>query len=690
MALLSTLVAGAVASIPVATLGVLNLISGPDASGRAERKTSRSPQRTQLMERSQPSKATMIQSDGHHTTMSTAAAHPPTTHPKAGGPSGFTSVLDDPTLFPVVNSADTEAEDLFRDPYTQQLYLCTEDEMPLPDSDTSFHISEQDNQRKRALMNGLVGNEHIQRRPETTDFKNALSDEPSAAILRSMNPARNANLNQAFSRVSHFKHDDARPEGTGLIARGEMFGGNKIGYNWDDVWALRRNIVNQFNIRRGPNAVDPTVHLTHTTQTDSKHNGTRPSNMDVGQLRKRRGTIDNMSIADRSNTLPSRQSLLEKSERAGHGRRRRDASRDIANHKKASSTLLQRSTRENTRVALGARRRSGQSLSSRANAHDTKTFRRALREDTTLALKTRNRTRAGRQTLPSASMVRKAGDGAARPVHNRLRRPDGRLVGARDRGTVVRSRNQRSDNVRPRVRDDSGKGAVPHKHKRRFFRNANLPQRHADQTSGILKHGGLRMKTSQRELFNLGGEPVAQRAAIPAQASKEWAHRRKNRGRGSVHGKAGRAVLPTPKVNYELRGRATGLNRNGQRSSVRQQQFSSNLRRGAIAHERVNRKAGFATGHAATNHATVTRVNGQEVSARPGNGLLPKRSANAHPQGRQSLRARATVRRTPVPKSFPAHKAPAAALSRAGGRQELQHGSSTSQPTQHGRLEFED
>lgn len=793
MALVSALVAGAAATIPVATLGVLNFFSGkresstqPQPHTRAQKPTQPCPQRTQLMAQTPSVNPTSRSLDTH------APAH--SAPAKLGQADTLQvaesySVLDDPELFPTANNSDLTADDLFRDPYTQQLYLCTEDEMPLPDTDVSLHPSSEDSQRKRAWMNGLIGNEHIRRKPESTDHKNSWSGDPSAAILRTTNPAREASLNHAFTRVSHFKHDDARPAGTGLIPRGEQFGGNKIGYNWDDVWSLRRNIVNRFNVRREGPSMHPVTHLAHTTETQKRHPGNRPVNMDVGQLRKRRGSLDNVNIANRSNSIPSRQVLLEKSNHPTTSLRRRDAtralarqqnmgnathakhanreatrvalknrdttrrrrknlptntqtgrairssgvathrnrdmsrnianrpnaeplrlrrsnrsggvathrtrdtSRDIGGRRNREPLRLRRSNRENTRIAVHPNKSTTRDISKIDNRQSNIRYQRSTRERSVLVARNRNLERRQRAAKPKA----KQHGNRTRAEQTHILRADGMRVGTRNRGTATRVRNSRRGVVDAKLRDDAGKGTIVDPHKRKFFKNANLPTGRTQQTSGFRLRGGVGHQAVRPETVHgarAGG--MGKRSSMMLRNRNERAFNRENRGSGTAHNQT--AIQPQlrgPKINHEARGRVTGVNRNGQQRALRPRNVTSSKRSGIAHRQRTQRDTMFA-GHSATRHARVRKGRGSEVAGRPGNGLSRSGVAETRPKGRQNFRRKVNVRRASAPKALPVigKRRPTARLARGPKTNEVQHANRrhTFQPASaaHGRLEFDD
>ena len=51
-----------------------------------------------------------------------------------------------------------EGKDFYRDPYTQQLYLCTENELPGADTDYDLHPSDLASARNLDVLNGRVKN----------------------------------------------------------------------------------------------------------------------------------------------------------------------------------------------------------------------------------------------------------------------------------------------------------------------------------------------------------------------------------------------------------------------------------------------------------------------------------------------------------------------------------------------------
>lgn len=365
--------------------------------------------------------------------------------------------MDNLNLFPIAGQdPEQQPEDLYRDPFTQQLYLCTENDAPLPDSDHSFHISAEDSERSRGRLNGLVGNENLHRREETTEFKNCWSGDPSASLLQSMNVTYGTRLDRAFKQVSHFKRDDYRPQGTGLIAKEHRFGANMNGYHTSDVQSLRRGVIDPFRVPNRPGAVEPSRDMTQTAQTSVSHASIRPTNVDAGQLRKKRGAIDSKDMLERGAPIPQPQHLLE--------------------HVRAET---------HTNTQRQAKRMTAPKMSQNFNVPG------ASKRPSTVQARARNRTRPSRAAVYNNPSQVKMGGKRRDTTH--VLRDDGKKYKTASRGQHVYERTTRAKNLQTKLKRDAAIGAVNVK-ERRFFKSVAVKQRRTVQTSGAR---GVRTTTTR-------------------------------------------------------------------------------------------------------------------------------------------------------------------------------------------------
>ena len=156
MALLAGAAAAVLAAVPVAAVGIMNALKQDDNPEPAMRKI--------------PTLggAPPLPIPTHLTQKQYARAQPQDRSAQA--PPGAASrepysVLNDPAIFPKgLSGPETRATDLYRDPYTQQLYLCTENDLPGANTDYDLHPSDLASARNLDVLNGRVGNEFIERR----------------------------------------------------------------------------------------------------------------------------------------------------------------------------------------------------------------------------------------------------------------------------------------------------------------------------------------------------------------------------------------------------------------------------------------------------------------------------------------------------------------------------------------------
>ena len=274
MALIATAAAGIAAAVPMVTLGILNYMDGKSAKGSDGPISEKDlpsqpvqPERTRLIE----------QSD----------ARPPAEK--------IYSVLDDPTLFPSqLASSQTRPTDLYRDPFTQQLYQCTENDAPFPDTDTDLNYSGTMSDLAKGKLNGLVGNERIHRQEDRggRDWSNDMAPD----LMRNADVSHTSRMQHAFRAVDPFKRDGYRPEGTGYISRESIFGANMHGLNTYDTGAIRRGIVNPYNLKEEVAPIDTSM-LGYSSRTDAHGPIQRAANVDIGQLRTKRGAMAGVSMA---------------------------------------------------------------------------------------------------------------------------------------------------------------------------------------------------------------------------------------------------------------------------------------------------------------------------------------------------------------------------------------------------------
>ena len=704
MALVSALLAGAVATIPVAALGLINSMSG---------KSNTAPKRTSLLTQPDSKRATKAQNRNNTHPSTTSKPVMATQRPKTKK----RSVLDDQKLFPTIASNDTKVDDFFRDPYTNQLYLCTEDEMPLPDTDVSYHPSAAASQRKLAVLNGLVGNEHIRRQEETTEHKNSWSNDPSPALLRSMNIAGERQRDAAFSRVSHFTHNDARPEGTGLIHR-ERFAANKIGYNWDNVWALRRNHVNRFNLRRESKSFDPSVHLSHTSNKRLHHAKKRPDIIDIGQLRKKRGNIDNISIADRKNTVTQRKGLQDGSLRPSGFVSLKQAGRDI--YKMTSFGDAKRMYGDKTQGKNVVVKPNSRTTKARVSASNKQSHNNNKRGSHTHVFRSEKENRSATKTVSTVYNMKQ------RSEHNAPRR-SGKNHDSSERGLNTNTYTHRPNAPRPKVKNDSGKGSLSLENRRPFLPNANAADPRVAQTSGFrsdnkpghnprldtarytadtsvpyqttsgFRSDNRRLSVSRFKVFKgNSGEPVTQRSQFNIRDnSVETQHALENKGRGLVLGQDPRGAMRAPHVNLEMEGRTTTNNRMTHRSNTRQQTVSANVRIGGLPNQRKNLHNNMTKGQVGNARAAVTTSSRVGHMARVGNGVLQGNGTHVRALGRQNIRgSRSMFSRASISKPLPgkvSSKWTVASAKQDTTNKELRQPTTKFKPTSHvRRLSFEE
>ena len=275
MALLAGAAAAVIAAVPVAAIGIMNAI-------RPQKLT---PKTTSLRQDSQKQRRQQQQQQQQQQKKIEAPAPRRTVY----------SVLDDPHIFPSsLSGPETYASDLFRDPYSNQLYLCTENEIGGADTDENLHPSSLAGVRNLDVLNGRVGNEGIRRQEQLRNGRD-WSNDPSASLLRSMDVSHDTRIQHAYRAVNEFKRDGCKPPGTGLLHREEEFGANMRGLNTDDVASIRRDMVNPFNVKIGQAA--PMEPHTFSVSAAPGHEGSHSlSKFDVGQLRRQRGTVDSKAL----------------------------------------------------------------------------------------------------------------------------------------------------------------------------------------------------------------------------------------------------------------------------------------------------------------------------------------------------------------------------------------------------------
>ena len=107
--------------------------------------------------------------------------------------------------------------------------------------------------------------------------------------MRSMDVSRGARIDHAFRAVSEYKRDGYRPPGTGLLPREEVFGANMRGLNTQDVGAIRRGMVTPYNVKQEMNPIEPS---SYSAAVAAEHHPHHNSQIDAGQLKVKRGSID--------------------------------------------------------------------------------------------------------------------------------------------------------------------------------------------------------------------------------------------------------------------------------------------------------------------------------------------------------------------------------------------------------------
>lgn len=303
MALLAGAAAAVIAAVPVAAIGIMNAL-------RPEKIV---PKATSLKQAPQAPP--------------TAAKEKPKHKIETPAPRRTAySVLDDPNIFPTsLSGPETYATDLYRDPFSNQLYLCTENEISGADTDESLHPSGLAGVRNLDVLNGRVGNEGIRRQEQLRNGRD-WSNDPSASLMRSMDVSHDTRMQHAYRAVNAFKRDGCKPPGTGLLHREEEFGANMRGLNTDNVAPIRRGIVNPYNVKMGQNA--PMEPHNFSMSAAPGHEGSHGrSAFDVGQLRRKRGTIDNKALAVGRGNNPNGD--LAQTVRGRHQALPRAAERDV-------------------------------------------------------------------------------------------------------------------------------------------------------------------------------------------------------------------------------------------------------------------------------------------------------------------------------------------------------------------------